>query len=156
MTENAWRSWCSRNQGGNHSPPEESKEVGAAVISSFMSAYSGLLAPPFLPKESRGCWSIGGLSAALFLSYFSVCYPRGNAKPGRLSGVGLFTRTIGILLLFAVKYISGAATRLRFGGGGSHFIIWLLFLIIAYFYATADNPENGFMLSCLGFAFGVG
>ena len=126
------------------------------IKASFMLKHCGLQPPPFLPKKTWGHWGLAGLAAILFLSYFCFAYPRGNAKVGHLLGVGFFTGTIGIVMLLAVQWLAGLATALRMRGGGIIMLIWLILVALAFSYAAADDPSNGFFLSFLGFTFGVG
>lgn len=136
------------------------QEQRAALVDllggTFMKHYSGLLPPPLLAEDSWGHWGLGLLSAVAFLLYFCLAYPRGNARPSHLLAVGVFTGTLGILFLLAVQWLSSVAARIRMRGRGLIMLIWLILIAIAFSYAAADDPTNGFFLSCVGFTLGVG
>lgn len=128
-------------------------ELIPALALAFMQRHSGLA---FLPEDTWAHWGLGALSAAAFLAYFCFAYPRGNARVTSLVKVGAFTGTIGILLLFVVQFLAGLATKVRLYGRGILMLIWLALIAIAFSYAAADDPQNGFILSFLGFTVGVG
>jgi RsiW-degrading membrane proteinase PrsW (M82 family) len=132
------------------------REAVDVLKSKFMEKYCGLQPPPLLSKKSWGHWGLAGLAALLFLSYFCFAYPRGNAKVGQLLGIGVFTGTIGILLLLLVQFLSALATGFRVLGHGILMLIWVILVALAYSYSAAENPENGFILSFIGFTLGVG
>jgi RsiW-degrading membrane proteinase PrsW (M82 family) len=76
--------------------------------------------------------------------------------PLALLGIGLFTATVGILFLFIVQHIA-AWTEGRWLIGRS--IVVLIFYIakfIGFSYRSALDPDTNFILSFLGFTFGVG
>ncbi len=137
-------------------PEGEQREVLAALFMSFMREHSGLVPPALLSKDTWAHWGLGALAAVAFLCYFCFAYPRGNARVVSLVKVGAFTGTIGIALLLAVQWLSGLATQVRLRGRGIVMLIWLILLAISFSYAAADDPENGFVLSFLGFTAGVG
>ncbi len=132
------------------------RETVNALQATFMEKYSGLQPPALLDRDSWGHWGLAGLSALLFLSYFCFAYPRGNATVGQLLKVGLFTGTIGIVLLLAVQILAHLATKFRMYGHGLLMLIWLILLALAFSYSAAENPQNGLFLSFIGFTFGVG
>jgi RsiW-degrading membrane proteinase PrsW (M82 family) len=123
----------------------------------FLKALPGQrLEGAFLPRTAWGHWFAAGLSANLFWAYIVFFHPMGRSTTGQLWGVGVFTGTIGILLLLVVQFIA-----IAMGGGllipRSILGIFLLVLqLIGYSYRAALDPENGFFLSMLGFTFGVG
>lgn len=122
----------------------------------FMTEHSGLEPPPFLPEETWAHWGLGAVFAAAFLLYFCFAYPLGNATPVQLLGVGLFTGTLGILMLLTIQWLAKLSTLFRLRGRGLLVVIWLILVAIAFSYSAADDPENGFLLSFLGFTLGVG
>ena len=70
--------------------------------------------------------------------------------------VGVLTGTIGVFMLLALQWISNAAAGFRVLGRGILVLIWLILVAIAFSYAAADDPSNGFLLSFLGYTAGVG
>ncbi len=134
----------------------DQRELLETLKLTLMVRYSGLQPPPLLAKHSWGHWGLAGLAALLFLSYFCFAYPRGNATVGQLLKVGVFTGTIGIVLLLVVQVLSSVATGFRIYGRGLLMFIWLILVALAYSYSAAENPANGFFLSFIGFTLGVG
>ena len=132
------------------------REVMGALKWKFMETHCGLQPPPLLSKDSWGHWGLAALAALLFLSYFCFAYPRGNATVGQLLKVGIFTGTIGIVLLFVVQVLARLATGFRIFGRGLLMLIWLILVAVAFSYSAAENPENGFFLSFIGFTLGIG
>lgn len=131
-------------------------DVVGALSMAFMVKHSGLKPAAFLTENTWAHWGLGALAAAAFLLYFCFAYPRGNARVSSLLKVGAFTGTVGIVLLLTVQFLSGLATRVRLHGRGILVAIWLILAAIAFSYAAADDPDNGFLLSFLGFTAGVG
>jgi len=132
------------------------REAVGTLQTRFMEKFCGLQPPALLAKDSWGHWGLAGLAALLFLSYFSFAYPRGNATVGQLLKVGVFTGTIGIVLLLVVQILSNFATGFRIYGRGLLMIIWLILVALAFSYSAAENPQNGLVLSFIGFTLGVG
>jgi RsiW-degrading membrane proteinase PrsW (M82 family) len=118
----------------------------------------GKLDGAFLPRKTAAHWVFAGISAALFLTLMMFLFRPGSARPKSLLLTGLFTGTVGILLLIAFQYIASfaLATGFRNIPHGKGAILFLIVKFIGFSYQAAENPENGFLLSCLGFTFGVG
>src|SRR5262245_32152117 len=70
--------------------------------------------------------------------------------------VGLFTGTIGILLLLGVQLAGMASQGVWLRGRGVVILIFYIVKFIGFSYLAALDPENGFLLSFFGFTFGVG
>jgi RsiW-degrading membrane proteinase PrsW (M82 family) len=70
--------------------------------------------------------------------------------------LGIFTGTIGIVLLLAVQFLADFSLLLWFRGGGVLTIIMLILKFIGFSYRAAMDPNTNFMLSFLGFTLGVG
>jgi RsiW-degrading membrane proteinase PrsW (M82 family) len=100
-------------------------------------------------------WLMALLSALAFWLFILIAWPMGRATSKQLWFLGIFTGTIGIFLLLAVQWIA-----LHLGGPIIPRSIIGVFIVILQFigfsYRAALNPENGFLLSMLGFTFGVG
>ena len=108
-----------------------------------------------LGRDSRKHWLYALISAVVFLVFLIFVFPS-VAKPVDLTTAGLFTGTAGILLLLGFQ-IAAAFTQGLWLRGAS--VVTLLFYIvkfIGYSYTAALDPSNGFLLSCIGFTFGVG
>jgi len=110
----------------------------------------------FLPRTAMGHWFAAALSANFFWIFILVFYPMGRSTSKQLWSVGIFTGTIGIIMLLIVQFIA-----IAMGGGviiprSIAGIFILILQMIGYSYRAALDPENGFFLSMLGFTFGVG
>jgi RsiW-degrading membrane proteinase PrsW (M82 family) len=107
-----------------------------------------------LPAITMTHWLYAIISAVVFLGVIVFLFPKGDASAGELLLSGLFTGVIGILLLLGVQWIAFAGFRFR--GGGKAIIIFIILKFIAFSYLAALDPDCGFVLSLLGFTFGVG
>lgn len=112
------------------------------------------LAGAALPRQSWMHWVFATASALLFMSFFVFLGVDGSADPLPLLGIGLFTATIGIMLLLSIQVIAVLSPLFLFCGPAS--IFFLLLKFIAFSYWAALDPANGFLLSFLGFTCGVG
>ncbi|MCE9584003.1 MAG: PrsW family intramembrane metalloprotease, partial [Planctomycetes bacterium] len=110
----------------------------------------------YAAEDSKIHWMFALMAAAAFWGFLHFAYPRGNASPGGLWGIGLFTGTVGIFLLLAVQWCAAFSGGTRIWGRGIVAIIMLILKFIGFSYNAALNPENGFLLSMFGFTFGVG
>jgi RsiW-degrading membrane proteinase PrsW (M82 family) len=112
----------------------------------------------FLPHHTYAHWLFAAISASLFLTLMMFLFRPGSAKPQSLLLTGLFTGTVGIILLIVFQYIASFALAVGFRSipHGKGAILFLIVKFIGFSYQAAENPENGFLLSCIGFTFGVG
>ncbi len=109
-----------------------------------------------LARKSLVHWAYALLSATAFLGLILVIFPWGTAKPRDLLLVGLFTATIGIFFLLAVQYIAmWTQGAILYGRSVIVIIFWVL-KFIGFSYRSALNPDTNFILSFIGFTFGVG
>lgn len=100
-------------------------------------------------------WLMALLSALVFWLFILIAWPMGRATSKQLWILGIFTGTIGIFLLLAVQWIAfhlGGPIIPRSIVG----IVILILQLIGFSYRAALDPSNGFILSMLGFTFGVG
>jgi len=114
----------------------------------------GRIEGALLPHDSAQHWLFAGLSAFGFLSLLVLMFPQGRAKPWHLIAVGLFTATIGIFFLLLVQWAADSAGNFQVRGKAA--IFWLILLFIGFSYRAALDPSQGFLVSLLGFTFGVG
>jgi RsiW-degrading membrane proteinase PrsW (M82 family) len=91
----------------------------------------GRLEGAFLPRDTMAHWVYAGIATAAFLLMISLFFSVERVNPLSLFLVGLFTGTIGIVFL-------------------------LIFQLIGWTYASAGGSERPFILSAIGFTFGVG
>jgi RsiW-degrading membrane proteinase PrsW (M82 family) len=109
-----------------------------------------------LPRSTWIHWVYALIAAGGFWALALLLFPRERRTPGHLLLVGLFTGTIGIVLLLVVQFLAMATTG-RWMTGRS--IIVLLFYIakfIGWSYISANDPDSNFLLSFVGFTCGVG
>jgi RsiW-degrading membrane proteinase PrsW (M82 family) len=57
----------------------------------------------FLPRDTVGHWLFAGLAGAGFLALIVRLFPNGRVRPTALIGVGLFTATVGVVVMLAVQ-----------------------------------------------------
>ena len=110
-----------------------------------------------LPRDTAMHWAFAAMSAAGFLTLLMFLFKRGTAQPKSLLLTGLFTGTVGIVLLLAFQFMANIAAAVGFRiPHGKAGLIFLIVKLIGYSYRAAEDPTNGFFLSFIGFTFGVG
>jgi RsiW-degrading membrane proteinase PrsW (M82 family) len=110
----------------------------------------------FLGHDSNFHWLLALASATAFWGFLLLVYPMGNATHQALWCVGLFTGTVGILLLLGLQLAAEFSQGMMLRGRSVLVIVFYLIKFIGFSYRAALDPENGFLLSMLGFTFGVG
>jgi RsiW-degrading membrane proteinase PrsW (M82 family) len=115
----------------------------------------GKLLGAHLPRDSAMHWIYAAIAAAGFLILALAFFSVERANPLHLLGIGLFTGTVGIVFLLLVQFCS------HFRLGRIHFrgVVGLIMLILAFIgwsYHSALDPDSNFLLSMVGFTFGVG
>jgi RsiW-degrading membrane proteinase PrsW (M82 family) len=110
-----------------------------------------------LPYESNLHWLLALGAAVVFLALAACAIPRTTRIP-KLTVIAFFTATIGIclLLFFQINAESAADSNQWVISCGPSTLLYILVKFIGYSYSAADNPHNGFLLSFLGYTFGVG
>lgn len=114
------------------------------------------LAGSMLPRSTRLHWGLAAAAAMLFLAFMMFLASDGAAHPLHVLAVGLFTATIGVCFLLVVQGLAALTAGHVFVGRGVVMLIVAVLKFIAFSYAAAADPENGFALSFLGFTLGVG
>jgi RsiW-degrading membrane proteinase PrsW (M82 family) len=138
-------------------PVEERIEKGEASSDDFFAALPGQkVIGAFLPHNSHAHWGFAAGSAVLFMAFFLLLSASKTAEPLHLLGIGLFTATIGILLLLTLQLLAHLTQGVWLRGGGVVTIIFYIVKLIGFSYQAALDPENGFILSFLGYTLGVG
>ncbi len=129
----------------------------AHSLDEFLSSLPGEKLPgAFLRRSSVGHWFMATLAIVVYMAFFMFLASDGSANPVHVLLVGLFTATIGIGFLLLVQLLASFTEgRLIFGRGILTLLFWLL-KFIAFSYNAASDPENGFVLSFVGFTLGVG
>lgn len=110
----------------------------------------------FVAHSSKIHWLFALLSAAAFWGFLLLVYPMGNASSRGLWAVGLFTGTVGILLLLGLQLAAAYSQGMWLRGRSILVLIFYLIKFIGFSYRCALDADNGFILSMLGFTFGVG
>ena len=67
-----------------------------------------------LPRDTAMHWAFAGMSAAGFLTLLMFLFKRGTAQPKSLLLTGLFTGTVGIVLLLAFQFMANIAASVGF------------------------------------------
>jgi RsiW-degrading membrane proteinase PrsW (M82 family) len=120
----------------------------------------GKLIGAHLARDSYVHWFYALVSAAAFAGLIYYLFDRGRAGLKPLLITGLITGTIGVMMLLIFQFIAawtgGVGFRGRIGRGGIIVIIFYIIKFIGFSYSAALNPENGFLLSFVGYTCGVG
>jgi RsiW-degrading membrane proteinase PrsW (M82 family) len=109
----------------------------------------------FLPASTWMHWIIAAFAACLFWEFILIVQPMGTANSKQLWGVGVFTGTLGILMLLIVQFAAVLTPRLLLLKGPL-IVVFLVLKFIGFSYAAATDPAYGFWPSFFGFTFGVG
>src|SRR5262249_29233831 len=111
----------------------------------------------FLPRKTWWHWVYGLLAAAGFLSATMLLFPLDDVRPAHLFFVGLFTGTIGLVLLLIIQVIAAwTSGRLLISRNIIFTIIYGIAFGIGFSYRSALDPDTNFVVSLLGFTLGVG
>ena len=142
--------------------PEDQKRIEALLSRQEVSLEEALAAMPggklagaHLARDSATHWVYAAIAAVAFLALLGLLFSVERANPLHLLGVGAFTGTIGIVFLLLVQFCSNFRFR-GFHGRGWVAIIMLILMFIGWSYGSASDPDSNFLLSALGFTFGVG
>jgi len=130
-----------------HGEAEEIQEV-------FEQIPSHRIVGAALSRHTSAHWILALLSALLFWEFILIVQPMGNSTSKQLWAVGIFTGTIGILMLLLVQVAAVVASALE--GGGALLLIIIPLKFIGWSYEAATEEGNSFLASMLGFTFGVG
>ena len=95
---------------------------------------------------TKAHWILAILSALIFWEFILIIQPMGTSTSRQLWGVGIFTGTIGIMLLLVITVGGVVAAALEIP----------VLKYIGYSYGAAVNPDNSFLASMIGFTIGVG
>jgi RsiW-degrading membrane proteinase PrsW (M82 family)/DNA-directed RNA polymerase subunit RPC12/RpoP len=109
-----------------------------------------------VPYGSFAHWGFAAGSAVLFMAFFLLLASHKTANPLHLLGMGLFTATIGILLLLLLQTIANWTQGIWLRGGSIVVVIFYIVKLIGFSYQAALDPDNGFFLSFVGYTLGVG
>jgi RsiW-degrading membrane proteinase PrsW (M82 family) len=110
----------------------------------------------FVAHSSKIHWFFALIAAGAFWGFLLLVYPMGNASSQGLWAVGLFTGTIGIVLLLGLQWAAEYSQGMWLQGRSIIVIFFYIVKFIGFSYRAALDPENGFILSMIGYTFGVG
>jgi RsiW-degrading membrane proteinase PrsW (M82 family) len=148
-------------------PPEVSQRAVAAIgeinqgKAEFDSLFDilpgGRIDGAHLSRKTYFHWLYAALAAAAFFGLTLLLAPGKNVRPSSVFFTGIFTGTIGVLLLLATQLIAEHTPLVVvFGGNPVVTVLYWLALAVGYSYRAALNPDNGFLPSFLGYTFGIG
>jgi RsiW-degrading membrane proteinase PrsW (M82 family) len=109
-----------------------------------------------LARDSFAHWGLGAASAALFFTLGMILLRGKDSKPEALLLVGVFTGTLGVLMLIGLQYLAEWSQGIWISGFGIFSIFFYIVKFIGYSYRVADDPNSGLLRSFLGFTFAVG
>jgi RsiW-degrading membrane proteinase PrsW (M82 family) len=109
-----------------------------------------------LGRSSHLHWVIAAGAAVLFLGFFMILASGTTSKPSGLLSVCLFTATVGVGFLLLVHWVGSLTRNMYMLRGGKVIVIFYLIKLIHFSATAALDPENGFLLSFVGFTLGVG
>src|SRR6185436_10789598 len=104
-----------------------------------------------LARDSWAHWAFAILSSAAFAAAFAAISRRAAQDVRKLLAIGFFTATVGICLLLVCQWLAAAADGVWLHGHGIFMVLFYIAKLIGYSYRAALDPENGIILSCLGF-----
>jgi RsiW-degrading membrane proteinase PrsW (M82 family) len=97
------------------------------------------------------------MAAAAFFTLGLFLVPSEDGKPLQLLLLGLFTGTVGIVLLLVAQFLAALTQgHVLISGNPVILIIYYVAYAIGFSYRAAFDPDMGFAASFFGFTFGVG
>ncbi|HVT80461.1 MAG TPA: PrsW family glutamic-type intramembrane protease [Phycisphaerae bacterium] len=107
-----------------------------------------------ISHDSHAHWLMALGTGVLFFAFLLLAFQRAAKYFKGLLFAGIFTATVGIVLLLVFQFAAYSLPFIIPRG-----IIGLIILIVKFIglsYRLADDPNNGFLLSFVGFTCGVG
>ena len=139
------------------SHPEVTSQLESEDPSQFFELLPGhRIEGALLSRDSLVHWLFGAISAGSYLGLLFAMFPGTPKRTVRLLLVGLFTATIGIVILLTFQVLAAATQGSLIQGRGLGALIYLFFKLIGYSYRCAQDPTIGFWGSFFGFTIGVG
>lgn len=139
----------------NH--PEATPQFEADEEGAFFDALPGhRIEGALLGYDSLLHWVFGAISAAAYLGLLFAMFPGSQKRTIRLLLVGLFTATIGIVILLTFQILAEATQGVMIRDRGMGVLIFLILKLIGFSYRCAQDPSLGFWVSFFGFTVGVG
>ena len=110
----------------------------------------------WLSRDTWQHWFYALLSSAAFTGLLLLAFPKATESVPKLLAVGAFTATVGIFLLLGFQYVADWTQGFWLRGRGIIVLLFYIVKFIGFSYRAALDPETSFVLSALGFTFGVG
>lgn len=134
----------------------KAEEGGVSDADLFAVLPNHKLVGALLPRNSYAHWGFAAAATVLFMSFFLLLASQKTAEPHHLLAMGLFTATIGILLLFLLQVIAEWSQGVWLRGGSIVVVIFYIVKLIGFSYQAALDPQSNFFLSFVGYTLGVG
>ncbi|MBI3411030.1 MAG: PrsW family intramembrane metalloprotease [Planctomycetes bacterium] len=110
----------------------------------------------FLSRNSWLHWGFGAAAAVLFLGFLAFLASEDSEAVSVIFVHGLFTATVGIILLLVLQTLANWSQGVWMTGTGIIVILFYIVKLIGFSYQAAIDPDNSFFLSFLGYTAGVG
>jgi RsiW-degrading membrane proteinase PrsW (M82 family) len=108
-----------------------------------------------LPYGSFVPWLYAVVAAAAYFVVVRVLFPS-PARWRELLGAAAFTATVGMVLLLGFQFVAGYSQGIWLQGFNVAVLLFYVVKLIGFSYRAALDPDNGFLLSFVGFTAGVG
>jgi RsiW-degrading membrane proteinase PrsW (M82 family) len=123
----------------------------------FAALPGGRIEGSHLPRKTFVHYLYALLAAGGFFALGLFLVPAQDSRPLHLLLLGLFTGTIGIVLLLVAQFLAEATQgRLFISRSPVLLILYYVAYAIGFSYRAALDAETGFLASFLGYTFGVG
>lgn len=109
-----------------------------------------------LSHDTWAHWGFALVSSAVFTGILLLVLPKTKIGVPKLLLTALFTATVGIFLLLGFQWVANFTQGFWVRGGGILTLVFYIVKFVGFSYRAALDPDNGFVLSALGFTFGVG
>jgi RsiW-degrading membrane proteinase PrsW (M82 family) len=145
-----------------HTSPAERNRIlerlkNAETVDELTSLFPDQRLPgALLSRSTVGHYLMALLAIVVYMAFFMFLASDGSAKPTHVLLVGLFTATIGVGFLLLVQLLASLTGGRMFVGFSVVAIFFYVLKFIAFSYSAALDPDNGFLVSFLGFTVGVG
>jgi len=128
-----------------------------ASMDEFLAALPGdRIEGAHLPRQTTVHWAYAAISAIAFFSLIASLFPGRLSRPKYLVGAGMFTATVGIVLLIVLQFLAEWSQGFWLRGRSIIVVIFYVVKFIGFSYRMAEDPNYNWFLSFLGFTCGVG
>jgi RsiW-degrading membrane proteinase PrsW (M82 family) len=109
-----------------------------------------------LPRATLWHWGYAAVTASVFWAFTLLLFPTEKRTPHHLLVVGLFTGTVGIVLLLGFQIAAAMTQGIWLRGSSVAVLLFYIVKFIGWSYASANDPSSNLLLSFIGFTCGVG